>query len=88
MRYSISGLTDLLLRLGANALVALSYKWITAVPGQADADVQTAFLTNPLAPLLAQAAVGGAVVYFADAAHPTHNTCATHVGTETGASLR
>ena len=43
VRCSVSGLTDLLHRLGANALVALSYKLTTAVPCQADAAAQTAF---------------------------------------------
>ncbi len=65
--YSVSGLTDLWHRLG------YSYKRTTAVPCQADAAAQTAFLTQTLAPLLAQAESGEAVVYFADAAHPTHN---------------
>jgi len=37
VRYLVSGLTDLLHRLGTNALVALSYKLTTAVPCQADA---------------------------------------------------
>ena len=78
VRYSVSGLTDLLHRLG------FSYKLTTAMPCQADAAAQTAFLTDTLAPLLAQAEAGEAVVYFADAAHPTHNTRATHVWTETG----
>ena len=78
VRYSVSGLTDRLHRLG------YSYKLTTAVPCQADAGVQTAFLADTLVPLLAQAAAGDAVVYFADAAHPTHNTRATHVWTETG----
>ena len=76
--YSLSGLTDLLHRLG------FSYKLTTAVPCQANAEAQTAFLTERLAPLLAAAEAGEAVVYFADAAHPTHNTSATHVWTETG----
>lgn len=84
MRYSVSGLTDLLHRLGANTLVALSYKLTTAVPCQADAAVQTTFLTNPLAPLLAQAEAGEAVVNFANAARSTHKTRPTHVWTETG----
>ncbi len=78
VRYSVSGLTDLLHRLG------FSYKLTTAVPCQADAAVQTAFVADTLAPLLAAAEAGEAVVYFADAAHPTHNTRATHVWTETG----
>ena len=84
VRYSILGLTDLLHRLGANALVALSYKRTTAMPCQADAAAQTTFLTDTLAPLLVQAAAEEAMVYFADAAHHTHNTRATHVWTETG----
>ena len=78
VRYSVSGLTDLLHRLG------FSYKLTTAVPCQADAGQQTAFLTDTLVPLLAQAEAGEAVIYFVDAAHPTHNTRATHVWTETG----
>ena len=78
VRYTVSGLTDLLHRLG------YSYKLTTAVPCQADAAAQTAFLTDTLAPLLAAAEAGTAVVYFADAAHPTHNTRATHVWTQTG----
>ncbi|AWM33981.1 hypothetical protein DDQ68_15010 [Hymenobacter nivis] len=71
VRYSVSGLTDLLHRL------RLLLQIDTAVPCQADAAAQTAFLTDTLAPLLAQAEA--AVVCFADAAHPTHNTRATHV---------
>lgn len=78
VRYTVSGLTDLLHRLG------FSYKLTTAVPCQADAAAQTAFVADTLAPLLAAAEAGEAVVYFADAAHPTHNTRATHVWTETG----
>nr|WP_262906130.1 IS630 family transposase [Hymenobacter terricola] len=78
VRHSISGLTDLLHRLG------FSYKLTTAVPCQADAAKQTAFVADTLAPLLAAAEAGEAVVYFADAAHPTPNTRATHVWTETG----
>ncbi|OGX89349.1 hypothetical protein BEN47_19750 [Hymenobacter lapidarius] len=78
VRYSVSGLTDLLHRLG------FSCKLTTAVPCQADAAGQTAFVADTLAPLLAAAEAGEAVVYYADAAHPTHNTRATHVWTETG----
>ena len=76
VRYSVSGLTDLLHRLGS------SCKLTTAVPCEANAAKQTAFLVDTLDPLLTAAAVGEAVVYFADAAHPTHNTHntrATHV---------
>lgn len=78
VHYSVSGLTDLLHRLG------FSYKKTTAVPCEANAARQTAFLADTLAPLLAQAEAGEAVVYFADAAHPTHNTRASYVWTETG----
>ena len=84
VRYSVSGLTDLLHRLGAHAFVALSYQLTTAVPCEADAAKQTALLADTLTPLLAQAEAGEAVVYFADAAHPTHNTRTTHVLTQTG----
>lgn len=45
---------------------------------------QAAFLAEQLLPLLAQAEAGQAVVYFADAAHPTHNTRSTRVWTRTG----
>ena len=78
VHYSVSGLTDCLHRLG------FSYKLTTAVPCEADAAAQTAFLADTLVPLLAQAQAGTAAVYFADAAHPTHNTRATHVWTQTG----
>lgn len=76
--YSISGLTDLLHRLGYR------YKQTTAVPCEANAAVQTAFLADTLVPLLARAEAGTAVVYFADAAHPTHNTRATYAWTQRG----
>ena len=78
VQYSVPGLRDLLHRLG------YSYKQTTAVPCEADAAKQKAFLTDTLAPLLAQAEAGQTVLYYADAAHPTHNTRATHVWTQTG----
>ena len=84
MRYPVSGLTDRLYRLGANELSALSYKRTTAVPCQADAAAQTAFLTDLLVPLLKVAEAGKAVAYFADAAHPPPNPPATQVRTEVG----
>ena len=76
--YSVSGLTQLLHRLG------FSYKLTTPVPCGADPARQAAFLAEQLQPLLAQAAAEEAVVYFADAAHPTHNTRSTRVWTRTG----
>ena len=78
VHYSISGLTDLLHRLG------YSYKQTVALPCEADAVRQQVFLEEQLAPLLAAAEAGTAVVYFADAAHPTHNTRATHAWSEVG----
>ena len=76
--YSVSGLTDLLHRLG------YAYKLTTAVPCEADAARQTAFVAEQLTPLLEQAEAGKAVVYFADAAHPTHNTRPSYVWTQAG----
>jgi len=68
--YSVSGLTQLLHRLG------FTYKLTTPVPCQADAASQEAFL-HELAVLEAQVERGEAVLYYADAAHPTHNTRCT-----------
>lgn len=56
VQYSVSGLRDLLHRLG------FSYKLTTAVPCEADAARQQAFLTDTLRPLLAQAEAGTAAV--------------------------
>ena len=77
VHYSVSGLTDLLHRLG------FSYKLTTALPCEANAAAQTTFLAD-LAPLLADVATGGAVLYYADAAHPTHNTRCTRAWCATG----
>ncbi|WP_035566156.1 IS630 family transposase [Hymenobacter sp. IS2118] len=68
--YSLSGLTDLLHRLG------FTYKLTTPVPCQADAGAQADFL-DELAVLEAHVERGEAVLYYADAAHPTHNTRCT-----------
>jgi len=68
--YSRSGLTDLLHRLG------FTYKLTTPVPCQADALAQADFL-DELAVLEAQVERGEAVLYYADAAHPTHPTRCT-----------
>lgn len=76
--YSVSGLTHLLHRLG------FTYKLTTPVPCEADPGQQATFLAEQLRPLLAQAEAGQAVVYFADAAHPTPNTRSTRVWTRTG----
>ena len=76
--YSVSGLTQLLHRLG------FSYKLTTPVPCEADPVRQAAFLAEQLLPLLAQAEAGQAVGYFADAATPTHNPRSSRVWTRTG----
>ena len=78
VHYSVLGLTELLHRLG------YAYKLTTAVPCEADAARQTAFVAERLTPLLAAAEAGEAVVYFADAAHPTHNTRPSYVWTQVG----
>jgi transposase len=78
VRSSISGLAELLHRLG------FVDKRTTPVPCQAAADQQAAFLSDTLAPLLQQAQAGQAVVYFADAAPPTHHTRCTRAWTEKG----
>lgn len=75
--YSLSGLTDLLHRLG------FTYKLTTPVPCQADAAAQAAFLEE-LAVLEAHVERGEAVLYYADAAHPTHNTRCTRAWCEKG----
>ncbi len=77
VHYSVSGLTDLLHRLG------FSYKLTTALPCEANAAAQRTFLAD-LAPLLADVAAGEAVRYYADAAHPTHNTRCTRAWCATG----
>ena len=76
--YSVSGLTDLLHRLG------FTYKLTTPVPCQADAQAQADFL-DELAVLEAHVEQGEAVLYYADAAHPTHNTRCTRAWCEKGA---
>jgi len=50
-----------------------TYKLTTPVPCQADAGAQADFLQE-LAVLEAHVERGQAVLYYADAAHPTHNT--------------
>ena len=77
--YSVSGLTQLVHRLG------LRYQLTTPVPCEADPVRQAALLNEQLQPLLRAAEAGRAVVYFADAAHPSHNTRSTRVWTRTGA---
>jgi transposase len=75
--YSLSGLTDLLHRLG------FTYKLTTPVPCEANAEAQADFLQE-LAVLEAHVEQGQAVLYYADAAHPTHNTRCTRAWCEKG----
>jgi transposase len=75
--YSRSGLTDLLHRLG------FTYKLTTPVPCQANAVAQADFL-DELAVLEAHVERGEAVLYYADAAHPTHNTRSTRAWCQVG----
>jgi len=77
--FSRSGLTELLHRLG------FPYKLTTPVPCEANAAAQQAFLTE-LATLEAQVEAGQAVLYYADAAHPTHNTRCTRAWCPVGAA--
>ena len=75
--YTRSGLTQLLHRLG------FTYKLTTPVPCAADAEAQADFLQE-LAVLEAHVERGEAVLYYADAAHPTHNTRCTRAWCEVG----
>ena len=77
VHYSRSGLTDLLHRLG------FTYKLTTPVPCLADAQAQADFL-DELAVLEAHVERGEAVLYYADAAHPTHNTRCTRAWCQVG----
>ena len=68
IRYTISGMRDLLHRLG------FTYKQTKAVASKADEAAQRAFVEERLPGLLAEVAAGTAEVYYADGVHPTHNT--------------
>ena len=77
VNYSRSGLTDLLHRLG------FTYKLTAPVPCLADAQAQADFL-DELAVLEIHVERDEAVLYYADAAHPTHNTRCTRAWCEVG----
>lgn len=68
VRYSISGMRDLLHRLG------FTYKQTKAVASRADEQAQLQFGQEVLPALLNKVKAGEAEVYFADGTHPTHNT--------------
>jgi transposase len=66
--YTISGMRDLLHRLG------FEYKQTKAVASKADEEEQCRFLKETLPELMEEVEVGKAEIYFADGTHPTHNT--------------
>ena len=66
--FTVTGMRDLLHRLG------FVYKKTKPVPSNADEEAQQSFLKSTLPQLLEEVAGGEAEVYFADGAHPTHNT--------------
>lgn len=68
VKYTVSGMTDLLHRLG------FAYKQTKAVPSKADEKAQIEFLEQTLPNILEEVQKGNAVAYFADGTHPTHNT--------------
>lgn len=68
VEYSVSGMRDLLHRLG------FVYKQTKAVPSKADEAAQREFVEQTLPRLLEEVAAGAAEVYFSDGCHPTHNT--------------
>ena len=76
VRYSLSGVTDLLHRLG------FSYKKPTHVPGKQDPAQQQAFLDEYKQ--LRAAKGENDPIYFADATHPQHNSIPTYGWIKTG----
>ncbi len=77
IRYSLSGMIDLLLRIG------FTYKQTKQVPCETDITAQHEFLKH-LESLVEQSNDNEAVIYFADGVHPTHNTRSTHAWIEKG----
>ena len=68
VRYSDSGMRDLLHRIG------FTYKQTKAVPSRADEQAQQAFLEEELPRLLEAVEADHAELYYADGTHPTRNT--------------
>lgn len=68
VKYTISGMRDLLHRLG------FVYKHTKSVPSKADEAAQREFLEQTLPGLLDEVKAGKAEVYYLDGTHPTHNT--------------
>lgn len=68
VRYAVSGMRDLLHRIG------FVYKQTKSLPSRADDEKQRDFLDNQLPELLQEVTQGTAEVYYSDGCHPTHNT--------------
>lgn len=81
VQYTRTGMVPLLHRLG------YEYKQTKVVPGKADEDQQVAFLEETLPQILAEVQGGQAEAYFADAAHPTHNTVSSRGWIKKGADF-
>lgn len=75
--YTPQGVVDLLNRIG------FTYKQTKQIPCETDTEKQLVFMET-LAQILPQTTENQAVVYFADAVHPTHNTRSTHAWIEKG----
>jgi transposase len=81
VEYSVSGMTDLLHRLG------FVYKKTKPVPQKADEQAQVDFLDQTLPGILEEVDEGQAVMYFSDGCHPTHNTKAGYGWIKKGAQF-
>lgn len=68
IRYSVSGMRDLLHRIG------FVYKKSKSRASKASEEAQCIFLEEKLPELMAEVEAGAAEIYFADGTHPTHNT--------------
>lgn len=68
IHYTPTGVRPLLHRLG------FRYKKTRAVPGKADGQAQRAFLEQTLPAIMEEVQQGRAEIYYADGAHPVHNT--------------
>ena len=79
VKYTQQGVVDLLNRIG------FTYKKTTEVPCEADAAAQSEFMEK-LSKTLKEMD-SGAVVYYADGVHPTHNSRSTYAWIEKGKAM-
>jgi transposase len=77
IEYTPQGTVDLLNCIG------FAYKQTKQVPCEADVQAQEAFM-EVLTGILEQTSESGAIVYYGDGVHPTHNTRSTHAWIEKG----